>query len=47
MGDQVWTDRGSRSELQLGSTVVRLAPTFGGVNLEDIAALTDSGGLDS
>lgn len=26
IGDHVWTDRGARAELQLGSTVIRLAP---------------------
>jgi hypothetical protein len=26
IGDHVWTDRGARTELQLGSTVVRIAP---------------------
>jgi hypothetical protein len=37
IGDHVWTDRGARSELQLGSTVVRLAPLseFSVLNLDD------------
>jgi hypothetical protein len=28
-GDQLWTDQGSRAELQLGSAVIRLAPLTG------------------
>src|ERR1700733_12325482 len=37
VGDHLWTDRGARSELQLGSTVVRLAPltAFSVLNLDD------------
>ena len=37
VGDHVWTDRGARSELQLGSTIVRIAPLteFSVLNLDD------------
>jgi hypothetical protein len=37
VGDHLWTDRGARSELQLGSTVVRLAPStaVSVLNLDD------------
>jgi hypothetical protein len=37
VGDHVWTDRGARGELQLGSTVVRIAPLteFSVLNLDD------------
>ena len=40
VGDHVWTDRGARSELQLGSTVVRLGPLteFSLLNLDDRTA---------
>jgi hypothetical protein len=40
VGDHVWTDRGARSELQLGSTVVRLAAStaFSVLNLDDHTA---------
>jgi len=40
VGDHLWTDRGGRSELQLGSTVVRLAPStaFSVLNLDDHTA---------
>jgi hypothetical protein len=40
VGDHVWTDRGARTELQLGSTVVRLAPLteFSVLNLDDRTA---------
>jgi len=36
-GDQLWTDEGSRAEVQLGSAVIRLAPltTFSFLNLDD------------
>jgi hypothetical protein len=36
-GDQLWTDRGSRAEVQLGSAVIRLAPStgFSFLNLDD------------
>lgn len=39
-GDHLWTDRGGRTELQLGSTVVRLAPStaFSVLNLDDHTA---------
>ena len=37
VGDHLWTDRGGRTELQLGSTVVRIAPStaFSVLNLDD------------
>ncbi len=37
IGDHIWTDRGSRTELDLGSVFVRLAPDteFSVVNLDD------------
>ncbi len=37
IGDSVWTDRGARTELQLGSTVIRLAPftVVSVLNLDD------------
>ncbi len=40
IGDHVWTDRGARGELQLGSTVVRIAPLteFSVLNLDDRTA---------
>jgi hypothetical protein len=40
VGDHLWTDRGGRSELQLGATVVRLAPStaFSVLNLDDHTA---------
>jgi hypothetical protein len=40
VGDSVWTDRGARTELQLGSTVVRIAPltAFSLLNLDDHTA---------
>jgi hypothetical protein len=40
VGDHVWTDRGARTELQLGSTVVRIAPLteFSVLNLDDRTA---------
>jgi hypothetical protein len=40
IGDHVWTDRGARSELQLGSAVVRIAPLseFSVLNLDDHTA---------
>ncbi len=40
VGDHVWTDRGARSELQLGSTVVRIGPftEFSLLNLDDRVA---------
>jgi hypothetical protein len=40
VGDHVWTDRGARSELQLGSTVLRIAPLteFSVLNLDDHTA---------
>jgi hypothetical protein len=40
VGDHLWTDRGGRSELQLGSTVVRIAPStaFSVLNLDDHTA---------
>ena len=36
-GDQLWTDKDSRAEVQLGSAVIRLAPTtgFSFLNLDD------------
>lgn len=36
-GDQLWTDRDSRAEVQLGSAVIRLAPNtgFSFLNLDD------------
>ncbi len=36
-GDQIWTDRDSRAEVQLGSSVIRLAPNtgFSFLNLDD------------
>ncbi len=36
-GDQLWTDEGSRAEVQLGSAVIRLAPNsgFSFLNLDD------------
>jgi hypothetical protein len=39
-GDHVWTDRGARTELQLGSTDVRIAPLteFSVLNLDDHTA---------
>jgi hypothetical protein len=40
VGDHVWTDRGARTELQLGSTDVRIAPLteFSVLNLDDHTA---------
>ena len=40
IGDHVWTDRGARSELQLGSAVIRIAPLseFSLLNLDDHTA---------
>jgi hypothetical protein len=40
IGDHVWTDRGGRSELQLGSSVVRIAPNtaLSVLNLDDRTA---------
>ena len=40
VGDHVWTDRGGRTELQLGSTVVRIAPLteFSVLNLDNDTA---------
>src|SRR5579862_7550071 len=40
VGDHVWTDRGARTELQLGSAVVRIAPftEFSVLNLDDDTA---------
>jgi len=40
MGDHVWTDRGARTELQLGSIDVRIAPLteFSVLNLDDHTA---------
>src|SRR5260221_1375753 len=37
VGDHLWTDRGSRAELGLGSTFVRIAPfsEFSVLNLDD------------
>ncbi len=36
-GDQLWTDQGSRAEVQLGSAVIRLGPDtgFSFLNLDD------------
>jgi hypothetical protein len=36
-GDQLWTDQGSRAEVQLGSSVIRMAPStaFSFLNLDD------------
>ena len=40
IGDHIWTDRGSRSELELGSAFVRLAPEseFSVIDLDDHVA---------
>jgi len=40
VGDHVWTDRGARTELQLGSAIVRIAPLseFSVLNLDDRTA---------
>jgi hypothetical protein len=40
IGDHIWTDRGSRGELQIGSTVVRIAPSteLSLLNLDDRTA---------
>jgi hypothetical protein len=40
IGDHVWTDRNSRAELQIGSTVIRIAPSteFSLLNLDDRTA---------
>jgi hypothetical protein len=40
IGDHIWTDRGGRSELQLGSSVVRIAPLteLSVLNLDDQTA---------
>ena len=37
VGDHVWTDRNSRAELQIGSTIIRIAPSteFSLLNLDD------------
>jgi len=37
VGDHLWTDRGARAELELGSTFVRIAPSteFSVLNLDD------------